>query len=102
MYKILLACGAGASSGFVALSMRKSAKKLNIKAEIKAVSDIEIMNYVDDFDILLLGPHIKYKLAEIEAELIGRPVKVLVMDKKRYGALDGAGILEDALAAMQE
>ena len=39
----LLACGAGASSGFIAQKMRKAAQKQVLDISIKAVSDTEIM-----------------------------------------------------------
>ena len=58
MYKILLACGAGCSSGLVAQRMRKYAKRNNIEAQIRAVGDAEIINCVEDYDILMLGPHL--------------------------------------------
>ena len=95
--KILLACGAGASSGFLAQGMRKAAKKQNLDVQIKAVSDIEILNYVDEIDLLMIGPHIKHRLPEFEAAVQGKKVILAVIDQKKYSMLDGAGVLEDAL-----
>lgn len=39
MKNILLACGAGASSGFIAQKMRKAAQKQGLEVSIRAVSD---------------------------------------------------------------
>ena len=43
MKNILLACGAGASSGFIAQKMRKAAKQQGLEVSIRAVSDTDIM-----------------------------------------------------------
>ena len=43
MKNILLACGAGASSGFIAQKMRKAAQKQGLEVSIRAVSDTEVM-----------------------------------------------------------
>ena len=40
MLNILLSCGQGFSSGFIANSMRKAAKSKLVEATIKAVGDI--------------------------------------------------------------
>ncbi len=44
--KVLLVCGTGASSGFMAANARKAAKKLNLDMEIKAKSESEIEDYL--------------------------------------------------------
>ena len=102
MYKILLACGAGASSGFIAQSMRKAAKQRGIEYQIRAVSDMEINNYINEYDILLIGPHIEYRLSEIKSALSksGNQTPITVIDKKKYAVMDGEGILNDAIQFM--
>lgn len=102
MYKILLACGSGCSSGFIAAAMRKAAKKQGVEVEVKAVGDAEILNYAEDYDILMFGPHIKYRLEEFQNLLAGKNIAICIMDQKKYGSLDGAGILQDALAELNQ
>lgn len=96
MYKFLLACGAGASSGFIAQSMRKAAKKKNLDVKIKAVSDIEILNYIDEIDLLMIGPHIKHRLPEFQEAVKGKNVVIGIINQRKYSMLDGEGVLEDA------
>lgn len=102
MIKILLACGAGASSGFIAQSMRKAAKKRNLESQIKAVSDMEIKNFVFDYDLLLIGPHIAYRLTEFSKLIEGTSIKLDVIDKHKYALLDGEGVLDDALELLSK
>ena len=54
--KILLMCGAGASSGFMAQAMRKAAKAQNMEdIEIIARSDAEMMNNLKGTDLTIPG-----------------------------------------------
>lgn len=97
MKNILLACGSGASSGFLAQNMRKAAKADGVEVHIKAVSDTEIMDYVSEINLLLIGPHLKHRFAEIEASVEPYGVKALLIDKDAYSTLDGAKVLKFAL-----
>ena len=68
--KVLLACGSGASSGFMASNMRKAAAENNVDADIHAVSDSEIPEYIDKVDVIMLGPHVKYLEEELKKKLL--------------------------------
>lgn len=96
--RILLACGIGASTGFMAASMRKIAKKKGIDAEIHAVSKSEVMEHADKIDVLLLGPHFAGEVPFYTEKLSPHGVKVMSINPKYYAALDGESILNDALA----
>lgn len=102
MINILLVCGSGASSGFVSQDMRKSAKARGLDVRIKAVSDSEILDYIEDFDILLIGPHIKHRESEIKEKVAPYGVKTAIIDTKYYAVLDGEGVLNQALALMEK
>lgn len=49
---VLLVCGSGASSGFMATNMRRAAVARGVEMDIKARSESEIENYVDEIDPL--------------------------------------------------
>ena len=59
---VLLVCGSGASSGFMATNMRRAAVARGVDMDIKARSESEIENYVDEVDALMVGPHLAYIL----------------------------------------
>jgi len=94
---ILLACGMGASSGFLAQSMRKSAKKKGIEATVKAVSDTQIDDFANEMDFLLIGPHLKHRFAEIESKMTANGVTVMLIDQDHYSSLDGESVLNEVL-----
>lgn len=91
---VLIVCGGGASSGFLVQSIKKSAKKKGVSINIKARSESEIGDYIDDIDLLLFGPHLKY----MENDLVGigksHNVPVAMIDQLIYGSLDGNKALE--------
>lgn len=101
MKKILLACGMGASSGFLANAVRKSAKKKGLEIECKAVSDTDIDTYAKNYDIILLGPHIAYKVDEVKKIVEGSGKKVLLINKSAYATLDGEAVLNSALKELE-
>lgn len=92
MKNILLACGAGASSGFIAQKMRKSAQKMNLDIDIRSVSDIEMMENISGIGVLLIGPHLKHKFADIQSEIEGYGIKAMITDRKYYTTLDAETI----------
>jgi len=98
MKKIFLCCAAGMSTSMVVRKMQQAAAAKGIDVEIIAVSVGEFDATLPNFDCCLLGPQIKYKLAEFKAkgDAAGKPVGVInAMD---YGMMKGEKILNEALA----
>lgn len=95
---ILLICGSGASSGFMAAKIRKAAKLRGKEIKVSARSESEIENYIDEIDCLMVGPHLAYLLDEVD-EIIGEAtVKVALMKPKYYATLDGEKALDHILS----
>lgn len=97
---VLLVCGSGASSGFMAANIRKAAGKKGLDISIKARGESEIENYIDEIDALMVGPHLAYILDEIEEYTHGTDVKVVLMKPEYYATLDGEKALEHLLEEM--
>ena len=97
MIRILLACGIGASTGFMAANMRKAAKAQKLDVSIHSVSKSQVSDYADKIDVLLLGPHFSAEVTEYREMLKEHNVKVTSIDPDSYGALDGESILQDAI-----
>ena len=57
--KVMLCCGAGMSSGFLASNARKVAKKQKLAVSIEARSQSEVAGYLSSIDVLLLGPALR-------------------------------------------
>ena len=98
---VLLVCGSGASSGFMATNMRRAAVARGVEMDIKARSESEIENYVDEIDALMVGPHLAYILDEVEEYIGDNDVKVILMKPEYYSTLDGDKALDHLIAGME-
>ncbi len=88
--RVLLVCGSGASSGFMAANIRKSAKVQGLDWQVNARSDSEIANYIEDTDLIMVGPHLECILDEVSEWTDEYPnVKVILMKAEYYARLDG-------------
>ena len=98
---VLLVCGSGASSGFMATNMRRAAVARGVDMDIKARSESEIENYVDEIDALMVGPHLAYILDEVEEYIGDNDVKVILMKPEYYSTLDGNKALDHLIGEMK-
>lgn len=98
---VLLCCNLGASTGVMVNKMReialKSEKLKGIDIKIEAHPASDLIEYIDDFDVIMLGPQIKHRLNELKAisEPKGKPIQVI--DTRDYGTVNGANILKTAI-----
>lgn len=96
--KILLMCGAGASSGFMAQAMRKAAKEQGLDdIDVIARSEAEMTNNLKGTDIIMFGPHLAYKKDALAKDLEQYNIPFAFIDKDAYGAIDGAATLKQAM-----
>ena len=101
MVRILLCCAAGMSTSLLVENMKKAAAEKGIEAKIWAVSESVVPQEEGNFDILLLGPQIRYKLKPVQKILAGKyPVEVIEM--KNYGTMNGKAVFEQALRIYNE
>jgi PTS system cellobiose-specific IIB component len=91
---VLLVCGSGASTGFMAANLRKEAAKQGLDCTITARSESEVDNYADEINCIMLGPHLEYLLEELTERYQERGIKVAIMNKSYYSILDGAAALK--------
>ena len=91
---VMLCCGAGLSSGFLAQRVRAEAKKQKLDLQIEARSESQVAQYLDATDILLLGPHFSSQLPNYQDLAKIHHFKVDVIPQKIYGTLDDVGMLK--------
>ena len=99
--RILLVCGSGASSGFMAANIRKAATARGLDAKVVARGESEIENYIEDIDVLMVGPHLAYILDEVDEYVGNHPVTVLLMRPDYYSTLDGEKALTHLLEELE-
>ena len=97
MKKILLLCAAGMSTSILVNKMKEAANKNGIEVQIEAVSLENFENKINEYDVVLLGPQVRFKKNELQekANALGKPLDVInTMD---YGLMKGDKVLEFAL-----
>lgn len=94
MKNILLICGSGASSGFMAGAIRKAAKKRGVEVTVKAASESQLDERINEIDYLLIGPHLAYMLDDLKDQVAEKNVKAAVIPQSIYGTLNGEKALD--------
>lgn len=100
MKKILLVCSAGMSTSLLVNKMKDAAKSSGEEVEINALAIAECSSVINDVDIVLLGPQVRFQKPQVE-KLTNGSVPVEVIDMRQYGIMDGKGILESTLAKIK-
>jgi len=79
METVLIVCGAGASSTFLASRLRSAAKERGLDLATQAASSSDLRPYLHTSTVLLVGPHLHDSFATLEAEaaLFGVPAALL-------------------------
>ncbi|HAS02153.1 MAG TPA: PTS sugar transporter subunit IIB [Brevibacillus sp.] len=94
---IVLCCSAGMSTSLLVTRMEEAAKEQGIEATIWAISADDMRDNWDKAEVVLLGPQIRYKLAEFKKEGEARNIPVDVISPVDYGMVNGQKVLEAAL-----
>ena len=101
LINILLVCSAGMSTTMLVNRMKESAAEKNIKAHIWSVEDANYPNEVEDADIILLGPQVRF-LANKMKVLVGDKAPVELIEMSIYGSMNGEAALDKALTVLDE
>ncbi|WP_040210926.1 PTS sugar transporter subunit IIB [Clostridium polynesiense] len=71
--KILLACGAGLSTSILMKKIEKYCAEKGEDLKIEAVPVNNVENYQNEYDCVLIGPQVSYRLNELK-EILSIPV----------------------------
>lgn len=100
--RILVVCGAGASSTFVAQRVRHAAQAAGRDVSAVAGTEQSLAIDLDAADVVLVGPHLRRSLENIRRDAAYRGARVVLLPEDVYGDLDGSrtlAIIDSALAA---
>lgn len=86
-YKILLVCSGGMSTSVLMKKMEKYATENGIELKIDACGTANYGDEVKDYDVLLLGPQVGYRKAQI-AKTVDIPVATIAPQDYAFGNVD--------------
>ncbi len=95
MKRILLVCSAGMSTSIIVTKMKKAAIEQGIDIEVEAKPNASIAAEKGNWDIVLIGPQIRFAHNQVKTDLGNIPSLVIPM--REYGLGDGKSILKLAL-----
>lgn len=93
-------CAAGMSTSLLVTKMIKAAEEKNIQVKIEACPVEKFNEKLNEFDIFLLGPQVRFKQADLNNTAAEYNKKVEVINMVDYGTMNGAKVLEAALKAL--
>lgn len=102
--KILVVCGAGASSTFVAQRVRRAAQDRGLDCTVSAGTARSVPDDLDAADIVLVGPHLAADVEHIRREAEPRGATVILLPADVFADLGGTrtlALVEDSLRSRQ-
>ena len=91
--RILVVCGAGASSTFVAQRVRHAAHDQGLAYSAFAGTEQSLPIDLDAADVVLVGPHLAHALERIERDAALRGTTVVLLPSDIFSDLDGTRTL---------
>lgn len=92
--RILVVCGAGASSTFVAQRVRHAAHERGLAYTAVAGTEQSLPIDLDAADVVLVGPHLAHALEHIERDAAARGTTVVLLPADIFTDLDGSRTLD--------
>ena len=100
MEMILVVCGAGASSTFLASRMRALALERGLSVTARAASNLDLSSRLVDARVLLVGPHLEASFGELSAEAAEHSVPAGLLPSTAFGPQGATDALDQALALL--
>lgn len=91
--KILLVCNQGMSTSVLVKNMYKYADE-DTTIEAKPVTEYE--EVAGNYDVILIGPQIRYMIDKVKEVAHKNNIEADVVDMAAYGMLDGKKVLDQA------
>ena len=103
--RILVVCGAGASSTFVAQRVRHAAHDQGLAYTAFAGTELSLPIDLDAADVVLVGPHLAHALARIAKDAARRGTAGVLLPTDIFTDLDGTrtlALVHEAVAVPAE
>ncbi|MBD8164549.1 PTS sugar transporter subunit IIB [Erwinia persicina] len=98
MVRIMLCCSAGMSTSMLVRKMVEAAKERALDVDIEAYGVAEFDNQFPHYQVVLLGPQVKYMLKTLSEKAAAQGIPVQPIDPMDYGMQRGDKVLDFALS----
>jgi PTS system cellobiose-specific IIB component len=86
MHRVLVVCGAGASSTFLAQRIRVAARGREIDLSVSASSTEGLADRLGEIDVLLVGPHLAARFVELSRLAESAGARSALLPETVFGA----------------
>lgn len=93
--RIMLACHAGISTSILVEKMNEVARAEGKDYRIWAVEQDRIEEEIGNFDIIMLGPQVRFIQKKVQ-RIVGEDIPVVIINPMAYGRGDGAEVIKQA------
>ncbi|EGS58760.1 TPA: PTS sugar transporter subunit IIB [Vibrio cholerae] len=97
MKKILLCCSAGMSTSMLVKKMQQAAESKGIECKIDALSVNAFEEVIQEYDVCLLGPQVRFQLEELRKTANEYGKNIAAISPQAYGMMKGDEVLQQAL-----
>ncbi len=101
MKKIMLCCSAGMSTSLLMKKMIAEAEQRGLPVEINAYGVAEFAEQVGHYQVVLLGPQVKYMQQDLQKQADKYGIRVEPINMMDYGMQKGAAVLDFALSLIE-
>ncbi|WP_213993569.1 PTS sugar transporter subunit IIB [Sodalis sp. dw_96] len=98
MKSIMLCCSAGMSTSMLVRKMQAEAEQRGLEIDIAAYGVSEFDEEFPHYQVVLLGPQVKYMLETLSAKAGAQGIPVAAIDMMDYGMQRGDKVLDFALS----
>ncbi|EGT3582520.1 PTS sugar transporter subunit IIB [Klebsiella oxytoca] len=98
MKKIMLCCSAGMSTSLLVKKMIAEAEQRRLPVEINAFGVTEFDQQVGHYQVVLLGPQVKYMQKDLQKQADKYGIRVEPINMMDYGMQKGGAVLDFALS----
>lgn len=101
MFKIMLCCSAGMSTSLLVRKMVDAAEERGLPVKIDAYGVSEFDTQFPHYQVVLLGPQVKYMLKTLADKAATQDIPVQAIDMMDYGMQRGDKVLDYALSLIE-
>ena len=101
MKKIMLCCSAGMSTSLLVKKMIAEAEQRGLPVEINAFGVAEFDQQVGHYQVVLLGPQVKYMQKDLQKQADKYGIRVEPINMMDYGMQRGDKVLDYALSLIE-
>ncbi len=98
--KVLIICAGGMSSSVVVKKTKEAARRTGVDIHVEEATTYGYKDKVDEFDVLLIAPQIKFLYENLKSKLINK--KIGIISPMDYATMSGKKIIEQALGLYNE